>query len=31
VVVGAGMRGDRASLVFASPAEISAFIKPSCP
>ena len=31
VVVGAGMRGDRASLVFASPAEISAFIKRSCP
>jgi len=31
VVVGAGMRGDRASLVFADPAEISAFIKPSCP
>lgn len=31
VVIGAGMQGDRASLVFASPAEISAFIKPSCP
>jgi cytochrome c len=31
VVVGAGMRGDRASLVFADPAEISAFIKASCP
>ena len=31
VVVGAGMQGDRASLVFASPAEISAFIKTSCP
>jgi cytochrome c len=30
VVVGAGKRGDRASLVFADPAEISAFIKPSC-
>jgi cytochrome c len=31
VVIGAGMQGDRASLVFAGPAEISAFIKPSCP
>lgn len=31
VVVGAGMQGDRASLVFATPAEISAFIKASCP
>jgi cytochrome c len=30
VVVGAGMQGDRASLVFASPGEISAFIKTSC-
>lgn len=30
VVVGAGMQGDRASLVFASPPEISAFIKASC-
>lgn len=31
VAVGAGMQGDRASIVFASPAEISAFIKSSCP
>lgn len=31
VVVGAGMQGDRASLVFASPSEISAFVKPYCP
>jgi cytochrome c len=31
VVVGSGMQGDRASLVFASPAEISGFIKNSCP
>lgn len=31
VVVGAGMQGDRASIVFASPTEISSFIKESCP
>ena len=31
VVVGAGMQGDRASLVFASPREISESIKQSCP
>jgi cytochrome c len=31
VVVGAGMQGDRASVVFASPREISAFIQESCP
>lgn len=31
VVIGAGMQGDRASLVFASPGEISAFIGDSCP
>jgi len=31
VAVGAGMQGDRASVVFASPKEISDFIKPSCP
>jgi cytochrome c len=31
VVIGAGMQGDRASLVFATPAEISAFVKASCP
>lgn len=30
VVVGAGMQGDRASIVFAAPAEISGFIKESC-
>lgn len=29
-LVGSGMRGDRASLVFASPAEISPFIKEKC-
>src|SRR5258706_8748593 len=29
VAVGAGMQGDRASVVFASPREISGFIKPS--
>lgn len=31
VIVGAGMQGDRASVVFASPQEISSFIKQSCP
>jgi cytochrome c len=31
VVVGAGMQGDRSSIVFASPKEISASIKQSCP
>jgi len=31
VAVGAGMQGDRASVVFASPKEISEFIKASCP
>ena len=30
VVIGAGMQGDRASVVFASPAEISSFIKQAC-
>jgi cytochrome c len=30
VIVGAGMQGDRASVVFTSPAEISSFIKQSC-
>jgi cytochrome c len=30
VVIGAGMQGDRASVVFANPAEISGFIKESC-
>ena len=31
VAVGAGMQGDRASVVFASPKEISEFVKQSCP
>ena len=31
VVVGAGMQGDRASIVFASPREISETIKQACP
>src|SRR6266540_4639185 len=31
IVVGAGMQGDRASIVFASPKEISEFVKASCP
>lgn len=31
VVIGAGMRGDRASVVFAAPGEISAFVKEACP
>jgi cytochrome c len=31
VIVGAGMQGDRASVVFASPKEISEFVKASCP
>ncbi len=31
VAVGAGMQGDRASIVFASPKEISEFIKAACP
>jgi len=30
VVIGAGMQGDRASVVFSSPAEISGFIKQDC-
>ena len=30
VIVGAGMQGDRASVVFATPGEISGFIKASC-
>ena len=30
VIVGAGMQGDRASVVFAAPNEISVFIKESC-
>jgi cytochrome c len=31
VIVGAGMQGDRASVVFAAPEEISSFIRQSCP
>ena len=31
VVVGAGMQGDRASIVFASPKEISESIRETCP
>ena len=31
VVVGAGMQGDRASIVFSSPSEISQRVKQSCP
>lgn len=31
VAVGAGMQGDRASIVFASPKEISEAIRESCP
>lgn len=30
VIVGAGMQGDRASVVFAKPAEISAFVGAEC-
>jgi cytochrome c len=30
VIVGAGMQGDRASIVFAAPSEISGFVKESC-
>ena len=30
VIVGSGMQGDRASIVFAAPNEISNFIKESC-
>jgi len=30
VIVGAGMQGDRASVIFRSPEEISSFIKRSC-
>jgi len=29
-LLGAGMMGDRASVIFADPAEISAFIEPKC-
>jgi cytochrome c len=30
-VVGAGMMGDRSSVIFASPEEFGRFIKPECP
>jgi len=30
IIVGAGMQGDRASVIFAGPAEISNFIKQGC-
>ena len=30
VIVGAGMMGDRASIIFAAPKEISAFIQSAC-
>lgn len=30
VIVGTGMQGDRAAVVFSSPAEISSFIKSDC-
>ena len=31
VIIGAGMQGDRASIVFAAPGEISRFICETCP
>jgi cytochrome c len=31
VIVGAGMQGDRASVVFTAPSEISRFITEQCP
>jgi cytochrome c len=30
VVVGSGMRGDRVSIVFSSPADLGRFIKEAC-
>lgn len=30
VILGAGMQGDRASVVFSTPAEISSYVKESC-
>jgi cytochrome c len=30
VITGSGMMGDRASIIFASPSEISSFIKEKC-
>jgi cytochrome c len=29
-IIGAGMAGDRASVIFSAPEEISAWIKSSC-
>lgn len=29
-IVGAGMMGDRADVIFAAPEEIGAFVKPGC-
>lgn len=31
VIVGTGMQGDRAAVVFARPDEIPAFIRTECP
>lgn len=31
VIVGSGMRGDRASIVFSRPEEISSFVRRECP
>lgn len=31
VIVGTGMKGDRAAIVFSRPDEISAFIRKECP
>lgn len=31
VMVGSGMQGDRAQVVFSSPAEISSFVREQCP
>ena len=31
VIVGTGMQGDRAAVVFSRPEEISAFIRKECP
>ncbi len=30
MVINAGMRGDRGFVIFSTPGEISAFIKPEC-
>jgi cytochrome c len=31
VIVGSGMQGDRAAVVFSSPGEISSFVRKECP